>query len=388
MARAAGRSGAGSPRGAATDLAPEGTTIRTAQRDELHRRLLAWYRAERRDLPWRRTRDPYAIWLSEAMLQQTRVETVRAYFGPFLARFPDAVSLAAAPEAEVLARWSGLGYYRRARNLQAAARVLVERHGGRFPDDPAAVRALPGIGPYTAGAVLSIAFDRPEPLVDGNVARVLSRWFALDADPAAAQTRRRLWELAAELVPARGTGDWNQALMELGATRCTPRAPRCDACPVAAECRALATGQAENLPRPRPRAAPLDVELEVLLVPRGGRWLLVRRGPGEGRMAGLLEFPTREVSAAGAGPTGLFPPAFAPGAGTEESPFELGRELGSVRHAITRHRIRARVFAARARGRRLPAGFVLAEAGRLDELELTGMARKILRRGWLSTARD
>lgn len=376
------RAGVGGGRSAARAGA-----IDAATRSELHRRLLAWYLAERRDLPWRRTRDPYAIWLSEAMLQQTRVETVLAFFGPFLARFPDAATLAAAPEAEVLARWSGLGYYRRARNLQAAARVLVERHAGRFPEDPAAARDLPGVGAYTAGAVLSIAFDRSEPVVDGNVARVLSRWFALDADPAAAATRRRLWELAAELVPARGAGDWNQALMELGATLCTPRAPRCDACPVAATCRARALGRAESLPRSRPRPAPREVGLEILLVPRGARWLLVRRGAGEGRMAGLLEFPTREVSVAGGALSGLFPPTFACAGGEVEPPFEVGRELGEVRHAITNHRIRARVLAGRARGRGVPPGCVPIAQARLGEVELTGMARKILSRGLLPSAR-
>lgn len=351
---------------------------------ERARRLLAWYRGAARDLPWRRTRDPYAIWISEAMLQQTRVETVLGYYGPFLERYPDLASLAAAPEAEVLARWSGLGYYRRARALRSAARAIVERHGGRFPSDAAALRALPGIGPYTAGALLSIAFDQPAPLVDGNVARVLARWFALQDDPSTAQGRRRIWELAAELVPARGAGDWNQALMELGATLCTPRAPRCAACPVARGCRAHELGLEAELPRARPRPASVEVELRVLLVPRAGRWLLARRPAGAGRMAGLLEFPTLELPGTSGAGSGLFPTAFELRAGQGTEPFEIGPELWELRHAITKHRIRARVCSARARFRGTPEGFLWASAAQLAERELSGMARKILRRGLLS----
>lgn len=323
------------------------------------------------------------------MLQQTRVETVLAYYGPFLARFPDLASLAAAPEEEVLARWSGLGYYRRARSLRAAARVLVERHGGRFPSDPVALRALPGIGPYTAGALLSIAFDRPAPLVDGNVARVLARWSALDRDPALPAARRWLWRAASELLPARGAGEWNQALMELGATICIPRAPRCEGCPVPRHCRARGLGLEGELPRTRPRPAGVEVELLVLLVPRAGRWLVERRDEQAGRMAGLLEFPTVELPGPGGARSGLFPAALPrSGAGTGAAPLlEAGRELGALRHAITRHRIHARVVLGRARfeGRRAPYRWLReAELGRLA---LTGMARKVLAAGLLDSGR-
>lgn len=357
----------------------ERTKIGAADRGRLHTSLLAWYRVHRRDLPWRRTRDPYAIWVSEAMLQQTRVETVLAYYGRFLARFPTLVELAVAPEGDVLALWSGLGYYRRARSLQAAARAIVERHGGVFPRDPAAVRALPGIGPYTAGAVLSIAFDAREPLVDGNVARVLARWTALDGEPAT--IARELWELAAALLPERGAGDWNQALMELGATVCTPRLPRCDACPVTALCRARRLGLEAELPRPRPRPVTLAVEALVVLVERRGRWLVVRRGADEGRMAGMLEFPTVELAGADGGRTGLFPAALEDGG---RPLLETGAEVGELRHTITRHRIRARVALGRAlfTGRR--AEFVWASAAELGRLELTGMAKKVLARGLLA----
>ena len=337
----------------------------------LRRRLLAWYLAERRDLPWRRTRDPYAIWISEAMLQQTRVETVVPYWERFLERFPDVDALAEAGEEELLAAWSGLGYYRRARALQAAARVIVEEHGGEFPRDRAAVLALPGVGPYTAGAVLSIAFDAAEPLVDGNVARVFCRLFGLDAPADSAALKRELWERAEALLPRRagprGPGAWNQAVMELGAMLCTPREPHCMLCPLRRDCRALAEGRVARLPRPGRRAEPVDVELEVLLVVQGGRLLLVRRPP-EGRMAGMWECPTREL-----GSSHLWPRTF-PGTG-----LVAGEELGEVRHGITRHRIKARVRAGRRTGRgRLPAGLAWYSPEAIQGLGLTGMTRKVL----------
>jgi len=337
----------------------------------LARDLLTWYRAHARDLPWRRTRDPYAVWISEAMLQQTRVETVVDYWRRFLARFPRVEDLAAASEDEVLALWSGLGYYRRARSLVAAARAIVAEHGGRFPRDPAAARALPGVGPYTAGAVLSIAHDLPEALVDGNVERVFGRLLGLELAAGSAELRRRAWEIARELVPRRGgAGEWNQALMELGATTCTPRAPRCPACPLSGRCAAHRTGRAEELPLPKASPATVDVALELLVVERAGRLLLERRGD-LGRMAGLWQFPTREEVPAGA-PGRLFPAQWPSGAGLE--PRE---RLFDLRHAITHHRIRAVVR--RARIRRAPAGWRWTGERERAALGLTGMARKVLR---------
>jgi A/G-specific adenine glycosylase len=214
----------------------------------LRRALLDWYRANRRDLPWRATRDPYAIWISEAMLQQTRVETAIPYYERFLARFPDLQTLADADSDDVLGVWAGLGYYSRARNLHAAARIVVDEHAGELPDDAEALRSLPGVGRYTAGAVASIAFDRPEPVVDGNVSRVFARLRGIRDDVRKAATVRRLWEEAAALVRGPHPGDLNQALMELGARVCTPRAPRCPVCPVAHHCEAQRGGDAEALP--------------------------------------------------------------------------------------------------------------------------------------------
>src|SRR5262245_38334735 len=209
--------------------------ITSGTRADLQRMLGRWYRRERRDLPWRRTRDPYAIWISEAMLQQTRVEAVIPRYEAFLARLPDVAALAAAGEAEVLALWSGLGYYARARALRDAARAIVQRHAGVLPRTRAAWLELPGVGPYTAGAVLSIAFSASEPLVDGNVQRVLARLFALEEWQGSKALSEGCWELARALVPRAGDeldpGAWNQALMELGARVCTARSPDCAACP-------------------------------------------------------------------------------------------------------------------------------------------------------------
>ncbi|HEY8426965.1 MAG TPA: A/G-specific adenine glycosylase [Sandaracinaceae bacterium] len=239
--------------------------------------LLDWYDANKRDLPWRRTRDPYAVWVSEIMLQQTRVETVVPYYERFLARFPTAAALAAASEDEVLASWSGLGYYRRARLLHAGVREVVERYGGEVPRDAEARRSLPGVGRYTAGAIGSICFDREEPVVDGNVARVLSRAFAIEHPLGTSASERALWEHAGALVRGPRPGDLNQALMELGARVCTPLSPRCGECPIARECAARAQGRTAELPVPKPRKPPVRVEVAAVVATRAdGSVALVR----------------------------------------------------------------------------------------------------------------
>jgi A/G-specific adenine glycosylase len=258
--------------------------------------LLAWYRSARRDLPWRRTRDPWAIWVSEAMLQQTRVEVVIPYYERFLARFPDPGALACADLDEVLGLWAGLGYYSRARNLKAAAE-RVSASGGRVPDSVEALMSLPGVGRYTAGAIASIAFDRPAPIVDGNVARVLARLRGIREPVDEAAGRARLWAEAEALAAGPHPGDLNQALMELGATVCTPRAPRCPTCPVARRCAARAAGNAEALPRRAPRRAPRRIRAVAALVLRGGRALAVQR-PARGLLGGLWELPGGEVAGA------------------------------------------------------------------------------------------
>ncbi len=256
---------------------------------DLRARLLAWYDAHARDLPWRtapgEAPDPYRVWLSEVMLQQTRVETVKPYFARWLDRFPTLEVLAEAPLDEVLKAWEGLGYYSRARNFHRAVREVAGSRAGEIPADPESFRALPGVGRYTAGAVMSIAFGREEPIVDGNVRRVFARWTD-DPEPREAE----LWRLAEALVPGERPGDLNQALMELGATVCTPRSPRCGECPVRAHCAAFAAGTQERRPLPK-KAKPVPHEhTAVAVVERAGRFLLARR-PLDARLGGMWEFP-------------------------------------------------------------------------------------------------
>jgi A/G-specific adenine glycosylase len=357
--------------------------------------LCAWFERGQRDLPWRRTRDPYAVWISEAMLQQTRVETVIPYWRRFVARFPDVRALASASENDVVAAWSGLGYYRRARALHAAARAIVARHAGACPTTRAQWLELPGVGPYTAGAVLSIAFDQPEPLVDGNVLRVFARLFAIDAELGRASTVARMWQRAAELVPRRRRGavrprNWNQALMELGATVCLPREPLCDRCPVRARCAAHAAGRTAELPVVAQRApaggggpasqpgggpppAPaVAVALESLLVRDADRVLLQQR-PAGGRMARMWELPTRERVAAGAQPR-LWPERYAPELALASA---AARPFSTLRHSITTHRITADVRAAElALEPRAPLAWLRARE--LERYALTGLTRKAL----------
>ncbi|MFP5504540.1 MAG: A/G-specific adenine glycosylase, partial [Candidatus Sericytochromatia bacterium] len=255
--------------------------------------LLAWFRAEGRDLPWRRTQNPYHIWISEIMLQQTQVATVIPYYERFLTLFPTVEALASAPEPQVLKAWEGLGYYSRARNMQKAAREVVSHHGGRMPGTFAALKALPGIGDYTAGAIASIAFGERVPAVDGNVLRVIARLALLTDDVTLPRTKKRVEALAAALLPASSPGELNEALMELGARVCVPGKPRCDQCPVAAHCAALAAGVTSELPVKAKKKKPKPVVLAVALVEREGRLLLVPR-PSEGLWGGMWGFPAAE----------------------------------------------------------------------------------------------
>ncbi len=257
----------------------------------MRRALLAWFDANRRDLPWRSTRDPYAIWVSEVMLQQTRVETILPRYSRFLSRFPTVGALARSRPADVLAEWSGLGYYRRARNLHAAARAIVRDHDGIFPDDPALAASLPGVGTYTSHAVLSIAYGRPLAVVDGNVERVLSRISLLPTRP-----RSIIQKEADRLLSPKRPGDANQALMELGATVCIPRSPRCGACPLRGACGAYRSDRVDRYPPAAPRPVPTDVATALWIVLRKGEiWLERRTVPP---LRGLWMLPWRRAESA------------------------------------------------------------------------------------------
>ncbi len=256
--------------------------------------LVAWYLENARDLPWRGTSDPYRIWVSEVMLQQTRVATVIPFYHRFLARFPSLRALADADLDDVLAAWAGLGYYRRARALHAGARSLAP--GFEMPDTVAGLLGVPGIGPYTAGAIASMAYGLDAPIVDGNVIRVLCRQFGLHGDPYAAPLKAELWALSEQLLPAGQASDFNQGLMELGALLCTPRGPRCHVCPVADTCVARAEGLEEELPQRRVRGPRKVLRLAVAIVrsPSGG--VLVRRRPADGLFGGMWEFPSAPMT--------------------------------------------------------------------------------------------
>ncbi len=306
--------------------------------------LVPWYRANARDLPWRRNPEPWGVWVSEMMLQQTRMETVIPYWRRFLERFPDPQSLAEASEEDVLEAWSGLGYYRRARLLQAGARRVVEEHGGAFPADERAALAIPGVGRYTAGAIRSIALGLRAPILDGNVIRVLTRRFGIAGDPGKAAVSKPLWAISREVVAAGDPSEVNQAQMELGALVCTPRDPVCVECPLAKECVAHRDGRWAELPELPPRRKPVDVQRTVLLVRSGGYVLLRRRLPTE-LLPGMWDLP----GAFGGGDEGAAATRAADtAAALLPFPVRLGAVLGTVRHAITHRRIRLEVVEATA----------------------------------------
>jgi len=265
-----------------------------AKRARLGRKLLAWYARNARTLPWRLTRDPYRIWLSEIMLQQTRVEAAIPYYQRFLMAFPTVQHLAAAAEDQVLKVWEGLGYYSRARNLHKAARMIVTQRAGRMPHTADEWRQLPGVGPYTAGAIASIVSNLPAPAVDGNILRVLARIFAIDDSIDEPATRERIWRIAAELLPPKSAGRWNQALMDLGAAICIPGKPRCMTCPVRQACDAFQQGLQDYLPVRRPKKALPHHHIVVAVIKKNGRYLIGRRPEG-GLLSGLWEFPGGKI---------------------------------------------------------------------------------------------
>lgn len=325
---------------------------------DIARRLLAWYAGNRRDLPWRSPAndpgaavDPYAVLVSEFMLQQTQVATVIRYFQKWMQAFPTISALAAADEQEVLRQWQGLGYYSRARNLLAAARQIVAEnlHPSDppqkkviIPDSVEALQNLPGVGRYTAGAIASIAFGKHVPIVDGNVARVLCRINLIKTDPRERNTHNRLWQLAEQLLPTLRCGDFNSALMELGATICTPRKPNCGECPLRRDCRAKAAGLQDSIPKSSPRQPSPVIHRWTICLNQAGRWLIERR-PVAGRWAGLWQFVTFP-------PQGIRPTAATvrKHVGMIQSISPIKR-VGEIRHALTHRRYVFDVFTAQVR---------------------------------------
>lgn len=257
--------------------------------------LISWFKAEMRDLPWRKDKDPYKVWVSEVMLQQTRVDTVIPYFNRFIEKYPDVESLAKADEQELLKMWEGLGYYSRVKNLHSAVKEVQERYGGVIPDDEKKFRELKGVGPYTAGAVLSIAYNKPVPAVDGNVMRVISRIFNLTDDISKTATRRKIEKVVSEIISVKDPSSFNQGMMELGALVCTPRNPSCLLCPVREYCRAFHAGTERDLPVKTKQKKGKKIDyIAVVLKDQTGK-ILIRKRPDEGLLASLWEFPMIEA---------------------------------------------------------------------------------------------
>ena len=349
-------------------------------RRDLRRRLLTWYRRNARDLPWRRSGDPYRIWVSEIMLQQTQVATVRGYFERFIAALPTIDALAAAEEDSVLRLWEGLGYYRRARQLHRAAKIVVAEHGGRFPADAEQVRRLPGIGRYTAGAILSIAFDAPEPILEANTIRLLSRLLAYAGDTHSTAGQRLLWSAAQTLLPAHEAGAFNQALMELGSQICRPRDPDCLHCPLSALCPTFRESLQQQIPAARRKPQIEAVREAAIVVRRRGRILLVRRAAHE-RWAGLWDFPRVpcDLPETSPAPAELVAKVHA-ATGIKIDDLQL---LTTLRHGVTRFRITLECYEARASGtatrRKPPVEMQWIKPADLPDYPLSSTGRRLAR---------
>jgi A/G-specific adenine glycosylase len=335
-------------------------------------RLRSWYDRNQRPLPWRKNHNAYRVWLSEVMLQQTTVKTMLPYYAAFLKRFPNLETLAAADEEDVVAAWSGLGYYHRARNLHRGAQHIVQRNGGRFPRTLEATLAIPGVGLYTASAVLSICYSQPLPVVDGNVRRVLARLFALRGPEW--QKDGPYYNRAEELLDREAPGAWNQAVMELGALVCTPKQPSCPACPVRRDCRALAENRVSELPEPRARRAVANVTVAAVFVERGERLLLVQRGEGR-LMTRMWELPRSSLDTAGR------PDLLAELRSRYGLSVSLGDLVARTKHTITHRKIQLEAYRAVLKSRDLPTGtdFRWVTREELAALPVAAITRKLLR---------
>jgi A/G-specific adenine glycosylase len=324
--------------------------IEAKQKAVFRQRLLAWYDKHARVLPWRQNRDAYRIWLSEVMLQQTTVAMATPYFERFAAEFPTVHHLAAADEQRILRLWEGLGYYRRARGLHAAAKQVVAEHGGKFPRDVVSLMRLPGVGRYTAGAVASFAYDTPAPIVEVNTLRVLARLTAFSDDPASTIGQRFIWKTAEELVPRKGAGRFNYALMELGAVVCKPAQPQCESCPVASHCAAFLNGLQNELPRLAAKPKPTAIREAAVVVRKNDHVLLRQRAKGE-RWEGMWDFPRFEL--ASEGPLFVRDELIAKVREQTGVAVEPGGLLKTLKHGVTRFRITLDCYDARPAGGRV-----------------------------------
>lgn len=346
----------------------------SAHKQSLRRQLLAWYAKHARDLPWRRSRDPYRVWVSEIMLQQTQVATVRGYFERFIHSLPDVHRLAAADEQQVLRLWEGLGYYRRARQMHAAAQKIVTEFSGRFPQDVTALMTLPGIGRYTAGAIASIAFGQAAPILEANTIRLLSRLVGYRDDPLRSAGQRVLWQTAADILPRADVARFNQALMELGSLVCTPDDPKCDQCPLADVCAAFQAGLQHEIPLEKPRQTYTAVRETAIVIRRNGRLLMRQCGEGE-RWAGLWDFPRFPIEAEG--------PLFA----AREIVAKVRQQTGitcapgpllkTLKHGVTRYRITLDCIQAEYESGQVRPPAKWINSNELAELPLSTTGRKI-----------
>ncbi|HUZ47840.1 MAG TPA: A/G-specific adenine glycosylase [Terriglobia bacterium] len=336
--------------------------------------LLGWFRRHARKLPWRESKSSYAIWLSEVMLQQTQIATAIPYYLRFLAEFPTAGRLAAAPLERVLELWSGLGYYRRARNLHLAARLIAEKHGGQFPRDYEQARRLPGVGDYTARAVLSIAYHEPYAVLDGNVARVMARLAALSGSLPEPRFRRTLEENLDRLLSRRSPGNFNQALMELGQTLCLPRSPECPRCPLKRWCRAYGMGKPESYPQPRPRRQVEKWHLATAVLHQNHRFLLTR-GLEDGLLDGLWNFP----SALGESRSKALERLSEKLRVAAGIPIAFGEPCHKLHHNITYRSIQVQIYAAELPESLRVKGCRWFAAGKIEQAAVSQLARKVLR---------
>ena len=343
------------------------------------RRLLSWYAEHQRDLPWRRSKNPYRVWVSEVMLQQTQVATVKDYFQRFVKAFPNVKRLAEADEQQVLRLWEGLGYYRRARQLHAAAQLIVAEHGGRFPRDVETLQSLPGIGRYTAGAIVSIAYDQRAPILEANTIRLLARLIAYREDPTKTTGQRLLWQTAEELLPRKDVSQFNQALMELGSLVCKPSEPECDGCPALGLCVAHEQGLEREVPLAKQKMKYVDLREAAVVVRKNGRVLLRKCEPGE-RWAGLWDFPRFEIESEG--------PLFAAEELLEKVRQQTGVVIRSpalmktIKHGVTRYRITLDCYQAESSSGRLHSSdgnLLWTVVSDLDEYPLSTTGRQIAR---------